>query len=170
VAETLNWFVAFIVIFFVMAIFIAITISLSTSKLITFSDDKKTIEGFELESLSSQETLFAYLNAPVGDSRIVVLFLSSNQAGTFSDEDRKFVRESNKILNKSCNGYMVDVPKGFVIPNTDYIPTKTATAADDLPDPWMPEEEADWSSWVGINLVDKGKLIEIKYRQLRTCG
>lgn len=191
VPETLNWFFVFVVIFFVMAIFIAITVTISASKTITLSDDKKTIEGFDLEPLSSQETLFAYLNTPQGDNRTMrdVLFsyydlffkygvTDLSKIGIFNPgpELQKAIQDSNvtsnqifsrsqKILNLSCSDYLLVLPQGVISPTANDFFTKDNLDNEN----WKEKFIASWGNWASINLTYRGSMFEIKYRQLKEC-
>jgi len=197
VSEALVWFISFIIIFFIITLFISATIILKTRKR-AGSDDNIQVMGSS-KSLEDQRFIIYLLNTPIKDSESNeilkdVLFSSldyyidnigkinliNNDINSLDrvypigsnkeslEKDRYLFDKAKEILSSKCEKYFLKIPQGAIIykENTDIlIKNLKQVQMDDIG-----ELARDWTPWFSTQIMYKGQLITIEYRQLKECA
>jgi hypothetical protein len=185
VASTLTWFVGFLVIFFIMLLFLALTVVIAGAKEIGKSS-KNEVQKYNSASLESQRTLISFLNTPVEGGKMREEILSSlnilieNNIDIYNihyenlNPDTKYLVDLNKqklisqiqgTLDKVCSEYMLKVPQGIIMNDVnDFISESKFESGG-----WKETLLVSWTNWVTLKISYKDKMIEIKYRQLKKC-
>lgn len=197
IGTTLTWFVAFIIIFFIMLIFVSLSFYLAATK--------KTFEAFSLSyseqgfHISQTENLIALLNTKVEieregkkeDKTITELikdsvddYISKGSAWNYKERGlyiydpelriREIAREKNRVLFENSKNILNNICSGYILVLPQGVIYKQenseAVYAKDLIDVLGKEALAKYNKYYSVIPFEyKGYIVKIKYLQLEKC-
>jgi hypothetical protein len=166
IGNTITWFAAFLIIFFVMLLFMISSFYLAGKKSIKSNNEILLKEG-DAVNLDVFEELNYVLDNKFdyeGDNVRILDFILYTDSNADGNADILF-KELQKQLDGLCLSYMLEVPEGYVIrQEKDFVDEARAL----IYSGYNNDKDA-WSNWFTVKLPNKGKVTEIKYRRLKVC-
>lgn len=187
ISDTLTWIVATLIIFFIMFFFVAIISLWAAKEKITFS--KLSVEKEKIQPHSDfilTENLIYFLNTPIKEGKMLDVILSSLDIlidrNVYLEEidyanldpetkylvdlkKQELIFETKEQLDKMCSEYMLKVPQGVIMKDRkDFVSESEFESGG-----WKEKLIAEWTDWSILKIPYRGRVIEIKYRQLEKC-
>ena len=103
ISAGLTWFVAFVIIFFIMFLFVTASIIIAgTKKVSVMGGSGGRGEGEEGVNLILTEQVMSFLNIPIGDEKIRDLIIKTKQDNKYEDDVKNELEKIVRIFNPEC--------------------------------------------------------------------